>query len=210
MERIGHESNIFYFNQEGAQNTDSTIDLVLERQKMLNINKILVFTKDGDTALKLRKKNKDLNVIAVSFPSKQEIYIPDEDNGTKKVEPATSREEVQQILAKNNIQLVLGTMPFNEIVIPGIKETKKQIIYHTLSLISGGLNLCIQAVCMATDNGKVSPQEKVIAMSADTAIVATASNTYWLFHPTKGLEVNELICKPKHLSIVHSNKTRED
>jgi len=202
--KLGVEKSIYYFNEEGNNNTYKTIELALERSKELNINKILVFTRNGETALKIRKNNKDIDIIAVSFPYKQEFLLPGKnDNENKTVIPETSLSKTKEMLSKNNIKLLQGTMPLSEITIPGLKETKKQTIYYTLLLISGGLNLCVQSILMATDSGLLETGEEIIAMSADTAIVATGTNTHWLFHPIKGLEIREVICKPRYLSLIH-------
>jgi len=61
-----------------------------------------------------------------------------------------------------------------------------------------------KAILMAVDGGHIDPGETVIAMSADTAIVARSSLSTWLFHPTEGLEINEIICKPSKFTITHS------
>lgn len=204
MKNFGVESKVFYFNEEGKINTDMTIDLALKRSKLLNIKKILVFTADGKTALKIREKNKEVEIIAVSFPYKQEFLVSSSNNeDSKPIIPATSKPEIQKKLSELDINLIRGSMPFSEILLPGIKETKKQTIYYTLSLLAGGLNICIQSITMATDGGLVEPGEEVIALSADTAIVGTGANTYYLFHPGKGLEVKEIICKPRNLSLIH-------
>lgn len=49
---------------------------------------------------------------------------------------------------------------------------------------------------MGCDSGCAEPGEEVIAMSADTAIVATACQKRWLFHPEKGMRIKEILCKP--------------
>jgi len=209
MENLGVESKIYYFKEEGKINTDMTIEFVLKRKKLLNIKKILVFTTDGETAFKIREKDMDIKIIAVSFPYKQEFAVTLNNNESNKITiPATSKPEIQNKLLESDILLLQGSMPFSEILIPGVKETKKQTIYYTLSLIAGGLNICIQSIIMATDGGLVEPGEEVIAMSADTAIVGTGANSYYMFHPSKGLEVKEIICKPRNLSIIHK-KPRE-
>lgn len=74
-------------------------------------------------------------------------------------------------------------------------------IKETLGLVSGGLHLCVQAVLMATDSGVVMPGEKVIAMSADTSIITFGTNSTFLFHPSRGLNIHKIICKPLNFSI---------
>ncbi len=54
---------------------------------------------------------------------------------------------------------------------------------------------------MSCDSGYLEQEEEVISMSADTAIVATACKKQWLFHPNHGLEIKEIICKPRRLSL---------
>jgi len=195
----GKEKNVFYFKEEGKINTPKVIDLTLKKAGELDINKILVFTSDGETAFNLREKDKDIDIIAVSFPANQEIRLPDSKNRDdfKYIIPKTSNEEIKKKLAEKNINLVLSKMPFGDIIIPGTRDTKNLAIRSSLSLISKGLSLCVQAILMATDSGAINPGEEVIAISADTGIVATASNSSFLFHPNKGLSIIELFCKPK-------------
>ena len=86
--------------------------------------------------------------------------------------PKTSLQEIREEFNRLGIRLVQGVMPLQDIIIPNAKDVKNQTIHYTLSLISGGLRLCIQAILMAVDGGPIDPGETVIALSADTAIVA--------------------------------------
>ena len=63
-------------------------------------------------------------------------------------------------------------MPF-EIVLPGVSELKIQVLIRTLELISRGFH-CVQAAVMACDSGCVK-LGKIIVMTADTAVVMTAT-----------------------------------
>jgi len=157
----------------------------------------------------LRKLNKEIEIIAVSFPYNQEFNVKDENGETTKVIPKTSKMKVKEKLFENNIQLVQGPMPFNEIIIPGTREVKKSTILNTLSLISGGLSFCVQSVLMATDAGVLEKGKNVIAMSADTAVVANSANSQWLFHPVDGLEIKEIICKAHKTSLKNKKEQGE-
>jgi len=86
-------------------------------------------------------------------------------------------------------------MPFQSIIIPGVADAKLEGIQHALKL--GGFNLCVQAILMATDSGELEPGEAVLSMSADTAIIATGTQTKFLFHPIEGMDIREIICKPR-------------
>jgi uncharacterized protein len=193
---------ITYFKETGKINTDDTIKLSIARAKELNIKKILVFTADGIAPLNMVNylQGSDIKIYAVSFPNQLPFYRKEEDQVIEFF-AKTSEEDVKKKLEENNITLIQGVMPFEEIVIPGAPDSRGTIIKETLSLISGGLNLCIQAVIMATDSGHVLPGEDVISMSADTSIIVNGVNSRYLFHPLKGLQIKEIICKPLNLSI---------
>ena len=122
---LGEEKSIYYFNEEGQKNTNKVLELVLKKAQELAINKIIIFTSNGDTAFELRRFNKEIEIIAVSFPYKQEFNVKDKNGENKKVIPETSKKKVREKLFDNNIELVQGTMPFNEIIIPGTREIKK-------------------------------------------------------------------------------------
>lgn len=203
---IGTSKSIFYFNQEGKVNLPKTIELVISRAKENNINHIIVFTADGEGAFMLKEglKNTEIKVYAATFPYKQVFHSKDSEGNKIKVTPKTSSEEVRQEFAESGITLVQGVMPLQDIIIPNAKDVKNETIHYTLSLISGGLRLCIQAILMAVDGGHIEPGMTVIAMSADTAIVARSSLSTWLFHPIEGLEINEIICKPSNFTITHA------
>lgn len=209
---LGVEKKIYYFNQEGKINLNKTVDLVYERvNELKDIKKILVFTADGEGAFSVKRKFNDesIKILAATFPYKKEFRKKSKDNETITIIPDTSKKELRDKLNSQNIELVQGVMPFQDIILPGVKDIKINTLNYTLSLISGGTRLCVQSILMACDGGYLEPGEYVISMSADTAIVARACNTEWLFHPVYGLEISEIICKPLNFSIIHSKKDNE-
>jgi hypothetical protein len=196
----GFSSSIFYYNTEGRQNINTTVELSIKRAKELNIKALIVFTANGEGALiakKMLKKDTSIRVMAATFPYKHPFFREDKDGNTIKFTAETSDPEVKNKLQRNKIDFIQGIMPFQEIVIPGSKDIRKQAINHTLSLFSSGLKLCVQGILMATDGGYVEPGDYVVSMSADTSIVARSSSSLLLFHPTQGLDICEIICKPR-------------
>ena len=93
--------------------------------------------------------------------------------------------------------MVQGTMPFQSVILPGTTDSKLAAVQATLRLLSEGMSLCVQATLMATDAGVVEEGEEVVAMAADTAIVACGAMSQWMFHPRHGFEIREVICKPR-------------
>ena len=141
-------------------------------------------------------ENSACKIYAVSFPYKQTFIVKRGDDSAEEMIPETSQPEVKKELANIGVELVQGVMPFEEIILPGVSDLKTQVILRTLELISQGLPLCVQAALMACDSGCAELGEKIIVMSADTAIVIKATHKKWLFHPKKGIDINEILCKP--------------
>ena len=200
----GIEKSIFYFKSEGKKNISKTVDLVIERAISLSIKNIIVFTSDGEGAFLIKDKlptDSTIQIHAATFPYKQIFHDQQSDGSVKEFHAKTSDIDIKEKMKKNAINLIQGVMPLQDIILPGIRDVKTQSISYTLSLFSNGLKLCVQAILMATDGGHIEPKESVIAMSADTAIVARSSRTSWLFHPLEGLQINEIICKPSELTL---------
>ena len=101
-------------------------------------------------------------------------------------------------LEADGVCVIAGGMPFQEIIVPGTNDFRIQTIIWTLGLISEGLHLGVQAVLMACDCGKLAAGEKVIAMSADTAVVVQSSTSRLMFHPRDGIRIHEFLCKPMY------------
>lgn len=200
----GIAKSVFYYEDEGRQHLQKTAQLAAKRGKELKIAKYVVFTADGEGALALAQSLTDggAKVVAVSFPYKEPLHIRDSSGAAREVLPGTSAPEVEKVLTESGVLLIRGPAPFAEsFFIPGVKDPKLEGIRYALQLISGGLHLCIQAITLATDFGAIEPGEDVIAMSADTAIVATGASTRFLFHPQLGMEIREIICKPRSLTL---------
>ncbi len=189
------ERATLYFSHKGKSLMEETIKLALKRCKASDISKLLIFTSDGEGPLLASRINdsRDIRIVAVTFPAGQLFR----DKKGDLVQAKLSDPAQRKILEDKGIIVVQGTMPLQEIITPGSNDPKIDAILRTLSLISLGLPLCVQAILMATDAGVVSTGEEVVSASADTAIVGTGALSNWLFHPEAGLDIEEIICKPR-------------
>lgn len=170
----------------------------------------MTISNQGPIILKnLLTESDQLKILAVSFPNKKPFYMKNENGETETFYAATSEEETKELFRENNIPLIQGVMPFEEIIIPGVRDSNLKTVKETLSLISGGLQLCIQAILMATDSGYLDEGEKVVAMTADTSIVASGAFSQYLFHPKRGLEISEIISKPKGFTITRTSQKKK-
>ena len=69
----GVEKQIFYFDKKGPDNTDKTLDLALACCQERGINKIVVASSRGQTALRLHSKaSASVEIIAVTYASSPE------------------------------------------------------------------------------------------------------------------------------------------
>jgi hypothetical protein len=75
-----------------------------------------------------------------------------------------------------------------------IIETKR---YHT-TLVSS-----------ACDHGEVAIGEKVLSVTGDVAAILTATTTDKFLSKTEGLVVNEILCKPRNLTITRKRPTQK-
>ncbi len=71
------------------------------------------------------------------------------------------------------------------------------------------MQLCVEAVIMAFEEGAIDEDEEVISCSADTAIVASGSFKRLMFSPFEGMEIKEIICKPRNLTMTRKGKYEE-
>ena len=60
---------IIFFEKPGAGNTQTTLEAVRERAKLLEIKKVVLATNSGDTALKAVDSLKELNVKIIAVIS---------------------------------------------------------------------------------------------------------------------------------------------
>lgn len=206
MKDIGVNKKIFYFHEQGRNNIEHVLVLSKERAKELDIKKIIVFTANGDGPLiaiesGILKDTPEIKLIAVTFPYNQKFYIGDIDGQETELSAGIIDESIRTKLKEAQVEIVQGVMPFQDIMLPDVKDTKLLTITSTLELFGAGITLCIEAAIMSCDSGVVSQGEEVIAMAGDTAIVVRASKKSLIFSPFDGMEIKEIICKPRNLTI---------
>ena len=190
-----------YLPGEGKEYFPRVVEAVANYVRDTGLQRVLVFTSDGKGALALADALQETKaqVIAVTFPATQKFATPE-----KGVAQVAIDGETHSRLASKGVSVVRSTLPFGDILIPGSPDVKLSAIHHTLRLFGGGMMLCVQAVVIACDSGCLEPGEEVISVAADTAIVAAASGKWALFSPSEGMEIREIICKPRSLRLTRA------
>jgi hypothetical protein len=184
-------SSIVYFNSMGAENTDDTLKLAKTRAAELGIEKIVVATTKGDTAVKAAREFSDCKVIVVTHTGG--FLAP----GTQEL-TAENRQKIEKLGAV----IFTGAHAFGGIS-HAVRRTFSthilgDFIANTLRMFGQGIKVAIEITLMAADAGLISPDEEVISIAgtgrgADTAIVVKPAHA----HDAFALRVKEIICKPR-------------
>ena len=190
-----HESETFYFETHGEVNTKKTIELAKRRAEQLRIEKIVIASETGLSALAAVDVFDPSNVIVVS--SAAGTMVENTVIGDLKI--GLPDKEILDKLVEKGVEVIRGTDPFWGLAAHSELIDTGKLGMMFFKVVCGGFHVCMTAVLEATDHGAVEAGEEVIALAGswvglDTGIVARACNTVDFF---KRFEVLELICKPR-------------
>jgi hypothetical protein len=198
-----YAAQIVYFNSEGRQNLAEVLRIikrVLKKREELRSLKIVIFTAEGQGPAMAYNKLAEFmpKMIAVTFPVHFSVKLKDTEERYFPRIP----DNIQQLFYGMQIDVVVPpSLPFD--LIEGMDGHNQQVkvINQTIAMFGSGFGLCIQAVLRACDVGLLEEGEQVIAMSGDTAGLFVASTTSHFLNKANGLQVQEIFCKPRNLSI---------
>jgi len=185
------ETKAVYFENTGKENTGATLRLAADRAKQLGIEKVLVASSTGDTAVQALEVMGGVNLIVVSTAtglSQPDVQRFTEANRKKLEGKGITILTTGHTLAgvSRALRLQFETMAIGE------------ILAHTLRIFGQGTKVACEMAMMAADAGLVRTDEDVIAVAgtgggADTAVVLRPVNSHRFFD----LKVREIICKPR-------------
>ncbi|MBI4187604.1 MAG: hypothetical protein HY529_00160 [Chloroflexi bacterium] len=185
------EGKIFYFDKPGNDNTDEVFRIAKARAKELGINKILVPSTRGDTAVRAVEAFKGMKVIIVSYVTgmKERDVQPFTEENRRKVESAGGV-IVTAAHAFAGVSRAIR-QKFDTITIV-------EIIAQTLRNFGQGMKVVCEISLMAADAGQVRTDEEVIALGGtgkgvDTAVVLQPVDSQRFFD----LRIKEILCKPR-------------
>ena len=192
-----------YFLQEGRENLDECLRVSFQAAKHQNIGTIVIFTAKGDGIKKALEEYcsqpdyEHIRLVGVSFPAGK--VFRDSENRSFTVAVST---EDKQLFAEKGIPIVTAHFPFDGLRPAGNHPEPLardlRLIADALNMFSGSMSLCVQSVTLACDAGHVQIGDHIIAMTADTAILATATVTSNML---SDLVVREVLCKPVIMDI---------
>jgi hypothetical protein len=189
------ERKIVYFDSPGKRNTDEVIRIARERVKEGGIEKVVVASASGATAVKVLEAFSGLRVkiIAVTYHA-----------GFSSPGSVDLEEENRRALEAAGVPIVMATHALSGVErsfsrrFGGISTV--EVVAETLRALFGqGLKTCVEVAIMACDAGRVSPHEDVIALGGtggvgvDTACVIRPANMNRFFD----MRVRQILCMPR-------------
>lgn len=205
-------SGICYFEREGRQNLPYVLNVVrraFKNREDMRGCKIVIFTAVGEGPALAYNKLKPYNpkIIAVTFHPGYSVRTKDESGATIE-RPIRLSDDLKRFFDGVGVTVLSSRLPFDGF--EGAESIRKdlKLIQDVLSLFGGGFSLCVQAVLQACDMGAINIGEKVVVISGDCAALMTASNTAKFLSAQEGLSINEILCKPRNLSITRTSKKR--
>jgi hypothetical protein len=199
----GTGAQIVYFDIEGRQNLEQVLRVVkkaLYKREELRSLKIVFFTSEGQGPALAYSKLREYKpkMIAVTFPL--HFSVKRAESGERYF-PRIA-EDIRCFFNGVKIDVVVPpSLPFDSI--DGLDGHNQQVkvILQTIAIFGSGFGLCVQAVLRACDVGLLNEGEPVIAISGDTAGLFVASTTGHFLNKNGGLQVQEIFCKARNLTI---------
>jgi hypothetical protein len=188
----GVEKSVFYFEKKGPHNTDKTLEIALACCNEQSINKIVVASSRGDTALKLKESaDSQLDIIAVTYSA-----------GSRYVDDVEAFNQNVDKLKQSGTGIVRGLHALSGTERAFESKYKTQylplnIVADTLRMFCHGVKVCVEIAIMAAEHGYVSPDEEIVAIAgshhgADTAVVLKPAYASDMFKT----KIKRLLCMP--------------
>lgn len=198
--KLGLSRPTFYFRYRGEVNTRKALELARQRALELDINRIIVASETGRSALKALKVLKETKISLIVV-----THYPAQTWGPKGGIPiGLTRPEyvhVKRYLEKHGATIVQGTRPFGGIgrSLGWDAPVPATFVDKALELFGAGTKIAIEAALMATDAGVLHSGEDVVTLAGtykglDTALVVRTSYSGALF---SDFEVLETIARPR-------------
>ncbi|MFO7568440.1 MAG: pyruvate kinase alpha/beta domain-containing protein [Smithellaceae bacterium] len=179
-----------YFDQPGPGNTRAAVEAVCQRASQLGINRIIIPSYTGQSAL-----------LAAKLIDPAKIVVVRTAYGFEKADAQAMKASVLHKLASMGMAMVTGTHALGGV---GRSVRKKlgtyqvdEIIAYTLRVFGQGTKVAVEAALMAADAGFVRTDEDVISTGGsssgiDTALVLRPVNASSFLD----MKIREVICKP--------------
>jgi len=202
-ESLGELKNVFYFDVCGQINTETTLKLAIQRARDLGIEKLVVASETGLSALKAVELLGDSGISLIVVTSAAGTKIEDTVIGDLKI--GIPDKKIWRQLERAGAKIVRATDPLYNVGAAFEHKglpTLATLIRLCLRMVSSGTAVCVTTALMAVDNGVLKEGEEVVAIAGswvglDTAIVVRGANSVDFFK-RGAVQIREIICKPRN------------
>lgn len=215
-----------YVEGEGPGFLDECMAAAFAFCKFSETKVMVIFTSTGEgperavDRYRSQEQFADIRLVAITPPANRTYR----DATGAPVRAGIPRERAEK-LSRAQVSIASARLPFRSIlaqpdpintpsgqvfVPPPSNFDAMSVVDRVLGMFGGGLSLCVQSVLMACDAGFVSVGERVVAISADTAVALHACQSESFLSPQIGLLVDHVICRPRifHISKPHHYVTQ--
>ncbi len=171
-----------------------------------DVSSVVMFTGTGDgprhaaETMLCTDKYKHIRVTAVTPPFGR-VYKSNPSAADSPVVRAGINPAMRDSLLELGIAVIAAHLPFKEINTGRVRESEWSRVSEAYGVLGGGFSLCVQSALMACDAGAIDSGERVVAITADTAISLISSRTESFLSPLDGLLVEHIICRPARYTI---------
>lgn len=187
---------IYYFEKESNVNFKEVANIVKEYvANHSNVKNITIFAANMESVVLLHDilSEQDVTITVATYGYGREFTIPSDNDQDKTIIPEVTTKESKSKIIDLGMNYVQGGLPF-EPIRSCTGDNAIEMIVSTLGMISKGLVHCVSAAIMAKENGYLEDDEKIIALSGDTAVVITPCLRRDLF--SNKFRIHEILCKP--------------
>jgi len=179
------EATVEYFENPGEENTDRVLQLVARKAEARDVDKVVLASTTGATAIKARDAFQDTDIQMVIVPHQYGF----------RGQPSKFPEDLAESLREEGHVVHWGTMLFHTQDL--YRNGTPRALATVLRCFCQGIKVCFEITYMAADGGCVDAGEQIIAVAgtgsgADTAVYASASTS----QQPGDLDIHEILCMP--------------
>jgi hypothetical protein len=190
---VANSSEILYFDRPGPANTEALIDAVCRRAQALGIDRVVVASNSGATALAFQKALQEVGASVVCVTE----HAGWDGGDSVAISEATRADlEAAGAVVLTCSHALSGVARSIGKKFGGVSQV--EMMAHTLRLMGEGIKVVVEVAIMAADAGLVPTDCEIITVGgtgrgADAAAVLRAAHMNNVFD----LEIREIIAKPR-------------
>lgn len=195
-----------YFDFEGRGAMERCIQCAADWCTEHRVATMVIFSGTGEgphyaaTRLLPRAPYKGMRLVAVTPPHGRPYRLNPSDPSSPLVHSGIKPAMREELMALQ-VGVVSAHLPFKEMYDGKDRTSEWTRVSEAFGVLGGGFALCIQSVLLTCDTGLIPHGERVVALTADTAIEVRACRTESFLSPIEGLLVGHIICRPSRYNI---------